>query len=142
MVVGDLENPQEILVSRKILVQKSRYFHMLFQPNFLESSKTAVVLTGLDHTAKPQGIDYEGFLYLLRYTYTGKTHVPLDLCPIVSHLADMYLEPYLKYACDHTIKKLLKQAQPLPNGSVLPMILILANIVKFQFGISNSFFNL
>lgn len=108
LVVGDLENPQEILVNRKILVQRSRYFNMLFQPNLLESSKTVVVLTELDHTAKPQGIDYEGFLYLLRYIYTGKTHVPLDFCPIVSHLADMYLEPYLKYACDHTIKEALK----------------------------------
>lgn len=40
--------------------------------------------------------------------YTGKTHVPLDLCPIVSHLADMYLEPYLKDACDHAIKEAFK----------------------------------
>ncbi|MFI0478346.1 MAG: hypothetical protein ACH349_04380 [Candidatus Rhabdochlamydia sp.] len=35
-------------------------------------------------------------------------YIPLDLCPIVSQLADMYLEPYLKYACDHTIKEALK----------------------------------
>lgn len=108
LVVGDLENPQEILVNREILVQRSRYFNALFQPNFLESSETVVILKDMDSTAKLQGIDYEGFLYLLRYIYTGKTHVPLDLCPIVSYLADMYLEPYLKYACDHTIKEALK----------------------------------
>lgn len=108
LVVGDLENPQEILVNREILVQRSRYFNMLFQPNFLEASETVVVLKDINHTTKLQGIDYEGFLYLLRYIYTGKTHVPLELCPIVSQLADMYLEPYLKCACDHTIKEALK----------------------------------
>ena len=102
LVVGDLENPQEILV------QRSRYFTMLFQPNFLEASETIVVLKGMNRTAKLQGIDYEGFLCLLRYIYTRKIHVPLNLCPIVSQLADMYLEPCLQYNCDHTIEKLLQ----------------------------------
>jgi hypothetical protein len=108
LVVGDLEDPQEILVNREILAQKNRYFNMLFQPNFLESSETNVILKGMNCTEKLHGIDYEGFLYLLRYIYTGKTRIPLDFCPIVSQLADMYLEPYLKHDCDHTIKEAFK----------------------------------
>ena len=108
LVVGDLENPQEILVNREILVERSRYFNRLFESDFLEASEAIVVLKGMDRTAKLQGIDYEGFLCLLRYIYTGKIHVPLNLCPIVSQLADMYLEPCLQYNCDHTIEKLLQ----------------------------------
>lgn len=99
LLVGDLQNPQEILVNREILSQRNRYFHALFQTTFLEGSQTTITLKDQDHT-KLQSIDYEGFLYLLHYIYTGDADVPLDLCLKVSHLADLYLEPDLKKICD------------------------------------------
>lgn len=79
--------------------QRNRYFHVLFQTTFLEGSQTTITLKDPDHI---QGIDYEGFLYLLHYIYTGDVDVPLDLCLKVSHLADLYLEPDLK---KHAIKR-------------------------------------
>ncbi|VHO05224.1 BTB/POZ domain-containing protein [Candidatus Rhabdochlamydia sp. T3358] len=100
LIVGDSQNPQEILVNREILSQRNLYFHALFQTNFLEGSLIAIILKDQDHTKKLQNIDYEGFLYLLRYIYTGDVDVPLDLCLTVSHLADLYLEPNLKKICD------------------------------------------
>ena len=96
LIVGDSQNPQEILVNREILSQRNRYFHALFQTNFSEGSQDVIMLKNQD----TKSIDYEGFLYLLRYIYTGNVDVPLDLCLTVSHLADLYLEPNLKKTCD------------------------------------------
>ena len=96
LIVGDSQNPQEVLVNREILSQRNRYFHALFQTNFSEGSQDAITLKDQD----TESIDYEGFLYLLRYIYTGNVDVPLDLCLTVSHLADLYLEPNLKKTCD------------------------------------------
>jgi hypothetical protein len=76
LVVGDLEKPQKILVNREILVQKNRYFNRLFQSNFLEASETIIVLKDIGYTAKLQGINYEGFLCLLRCIIREKPMFP------------------------------------------------------------------
>lgn len=94
LLVGDLQNPKEILVNREILFQRNAYFQQLFQENFSERASFTIALKNLQST------DYDGFLCLLRYIYTGKVDVPLELCAKVSHLADIYLEPGLKKACD------------------------------------------
>lgn len=96
LLVGNLQNPQPILVSREILVQKNEYFKGLFRADFSEGSQSSVILKDQEL----QNVDYEGFLYFLRYIYAGKIDVPLDLCRIISHLADIYLEPDLKKICD------------------------------------------
>jgi hypothetical protein len=93
LLVGDLQNPKEILVNREILFQRNEYFQRLFQKSFSERAST-IALKNLQST------DYDGFLCLLRYIYTGKIDVPLELCPQVSSLAEIYLEPDLKKACD------------------------------------------
>lgn len=94
LLVGDLQNPQKILVNREILFQRNDYFQQLFQDNFLQRPPSVITLNNL------QSIDYEGFLYLLCYIYTGRADVPLELCPKVSYLAEIYLEPDLKKICD------------------------------------------
>ncbi|MGL4540363.1 MAG: BTB/POZ domain-containing protein [Candidatus Rhabdochlamydia sp.] len=96
LLVGNLQNPQKILVSRELLAQRNKYFQGLFQGNFLEGDLPVIRLKDQDL----QSIDYESFLYLLRYIYTGEFDVPLDFCLIVSRLANMYLEPDLKKICD------------------------------------------
>lgn len=112
LLVGDLQNPQKILVSREILAQRNKYFQGLFQGNFLEGDQPVIILKDQDL----QSIDYKGLLYLLRYIYTGEIDVPLDLCLIVSRLADMYLEPDLKKICD---KKKWDQAILILEGNGL-----------------------
>lgn len=99
LIVGNLQNLQTVLVNREVLAQRNAYFNGLFQTDFAEASQSAIMLKDQDHT-KLQGIDDEGFLYLLRYIYTGDIDVPLELCLSVSRLADIYLEPDLKKTCD------------------------------------------
>lgn len=100
LIVGDLQDLQTVLVNKEILAQRNAYFNSLFQTDFAEGSQTAIILKDQDRTIKLQGIDYEGFLYLLRYIYTGDVAVPLEFCLMVSRLADIYLEPDLKKTCD------------------------------------------
>lgn len=99
-LVGDLQNPKKVLVSKEILSQRSTYFQTLFQSIFLEGSQSVILFKDMDHTATETSIDYQGFLCVLRYIYARKVDIPLELCSIVSHLADVYLEPSLKKICD------------------------------------------
>lgn len=119
LLVGDFQERQEIFISREVLAQRSAYFHELFQVGFLEGSQSRIILKEIEafgkfervDSQKFNSIDYdyeefdsadykEGFLCFLRYVYAGKVDVPLRLCLIVSHLADIYFEPDLKKICD------------------------------------------
>ena len=100
LIVGNVQNPRAVLVNREVLVQRNAYFNRLFRTDFAERSQPTIILKDQDRTIKLQSIDYEGFLYLLRYIYSGSVDVPLELCLSVSRLADIYLEPDLKKICD------------------------------------------
>lgn len=126
LLVGNSQDPQEILIHREVLAQRSAYFNELFQVGFLEGSQSTIVLKEMEvfgkfekvDSQKLEKIDYdyeefesidyqEGFLCFLRYIYTGKADVPARLCLIVNHLADTYFESELKEICEQKRPKKL-----------------------------------
>lgn len=136
LIVGEVQNLRKILVNKEILAQRNAYFNSLFQASFAEGSQSAITLKDQDRTIKIQGIDYEGFLYLLRYIYTGDIDVPLELCLIVSRLADIYLEPDLKKTCDK--KKWDQAVLGLKNMNLIEKFQS-ANYKKFFYFIHHSY---
>lgn len=94
LLVGNLQSPK-----------RSSYFKALLQSISLDRSPSMILLKDMDHTAKEISIDYQGFLYVLRYIYTRRDDVPLEMCPIVGHLADIYLEQDLKKLCDQRVEQ-------------------------------------
>jgi len=88
---------KKLMAHKCILFARCPYFKAMFQSGLSESNAREI---------KINEASYEAFKIMLEFLYAGNTNVSLDAAPEVLMLADKYVIPELKNACEYKLFKM------------------------------------